>query len=411
MLPIERVAAIFEHRPTDRVPIYMGSFSSRVASAILGRPEACVGGGVNQFYEAKALWQGEDAHAAFLERAWRDAMDLPRVLGLDYVRPAYWRLAEKPTRRIDEFSFLYGDPSASLRAGPDAAWRLMRFDPDTELYQVVDHAPRHETTIEDIERQVAEMERGLPDYSPSEALVADYLRAMKEHGGPPRAAGPNAAFGVGRLPADGGERAVHAHGNAIGIPNQDAAWLMAVALRPDLVRRYLGVQAERACRNAEVLGRAGACYAHGGGDFAGSHGPNYSPRAFHDLMLPALRKVSDACHRCGVYHMFASDGNLWPVADDLFGASGVDAYYEIDVRAGMDLRRLRERFPHLTLLGGINSYTLHRGTRDDVVRETSAALDVAKELGSIMVGCSNLVVCQTPMENFWAMMETLWRNR
>ncbi len=209
----------------------------------------------------------------------------------------------------------------------------------------------------------------------------------------------------------GATRAVHAFGISVGIPNQDAAWLMAVALRPDLVRRYLDAQAERACRNAELLGRVGARYAHGGGDFAGNSGPNYSPRAFHNLMLPALRKVSDACHRHGVYHMFASDGNLWPVGDDLFGASGVDAFYEIDLRAGMDLRRLRERFPHLTLLGGISSHTLHRGTRDDVVRETLAALDAAHELGSIMVGCSNLIVCQTPMENFWAMIEILRENR
>ncbi len=382
MLPKERVAAIFEHRATDKVPIYMGSFSSRVASAILGRPNACVGGGVNQYYESKALWAGADAHAEFVERAFRDAMDLPRVLDLDYVRPAYWRLGERPTRRVDEFTFLYGDP--------DGAYRVMRFDPETELYQVVDQQPRRETTMEDIERHVAGLEAGLADYSPGESLVRDWSRAMEVHGA---------------------TRAVHAFGISVGLPYQDAAWLMAVALRPDLIRRYLDAVAERACRNAEVLGRVGARYAHGGGDFAGNNGPNYSPRAFHGLMLPALRKVSDACHRCGVYHMFASDGNLWPVADDLFGASGVDAFYEIDLRAGMDLRRLRERFPHLTLLGGISSHTLHRGTRDDVVRETLAALDVARELGSTMVGCSNLVVCQTPMENFWAMMKTLQRNR
>ncbi len=309
-------------------------------------------------------------------------MDLPRVLDLDYVRPAYWRLGERPTRRVDEFTFLYGDP--------DGAYRVMRFDPETELYQVVDQQPRRETTMEDIERHVAGLEAGLADYSPGESLVRDWSRAMEVHGA---------------------TRAVHAFGISVGLPYQDAAWLMAVALRPDLIRRYLDAVAERACRNAEVLGRVGARYAHGGGDFAGNNGPNYSPRAFHGLMLPALRKVSDACHRCGVYHMFASDGNLWPVADDLFGASGVDAFYEIDLRAGMDLRRLRERFPHLTLLGGISSHTLHRGTRDDVVRETLAALDVARELGSTMVGCSNLVVCQTPMENFWAMMKTLQRNR
>jgi hypothetical protein len=382
MLPRERVAAIFEHRATDKVPIYMGSFSSRVASAILGRANACVGGGVNQYYEAKALWEGEDAHAGFEERAFRDAMELPKVLQLDYVRPSYWRLAERPTKRLDEFTFLYGDPGG--------AHRIMRFDPETELYQVIDQQPRRETTLDDIERHVTEMEEGLPEYQPPESLLADWRRAMVVHGA---------------------TRAVHAFGVGVGIPNQDATWLMAVALRPDLVRRYLDVQAERACRNAELLGRVGARYAHGGGDFAGTHGPNYSPRAFHNLMLPALRKVSDACHRCGVYHMFASDGNLWPVADDLLGASGVDAFYEIDLRAGMDLRRLRERFPHLTLLGGISSYTLHRGTRDDVVRETLAALDAAKELGSTMVGCSNLVVCQTPLANFWAMMETLSGNR
>jgi uroporphyrinogen-III decarboxylase len=382
MLPRERVAAIFEHQPTDKVPIYMGSFSSRVASAILGRPNACVGGGVNQYYESKALWEGPDAHAEFAERAFRDAMDLPRVLDLDYVRPSYWRMAERPTRRMDEFTFLYGNS--------DAAYRVMCFDPETELYQVVDQQPRHETTMDDIERQVAEMEAGLSDYTPPDSLVSDWSRAMKVHGA---------------------TRAVHAFGVAVGLPYQDSAWLMAVALRPDLVRRYLDAVAERACRNAELLGRVGARYAHGGGDFAGTHGPNYSPRAFHELMLPALQKVSAACHRHGVYHMFASDGNLWPVADDLFGASGVDAFYEVDLRAGMDLRRLRERFPHLTLLGGISSHTLHRGTKDDVVRETMAALGAAKELGSIMVGCSNLVVCQTPMANFWAMMETLRANR
>jgi uroporphyrinogen-III decarboxylase len=109
--------------------------------------------------------------------------------------------------------------------------------------------------------------------------------------------------------------------------------------------------------------------------------------------------------------MFASDGDLWPVAEDLFGASGVDCFYEIDRRAGMDLRLLRERYPHLTLLGGIASETLHMGTKEEVVQETLSALEVAKELGSCIIGCSNQIVAPTPMANVEAMMETLhgWR--
>ena len=45
MLPKERIAAVFDHQPTDKVPIYQAGFSSRVASAVLGR-EAYVGGGI-----------------------------------------------------------------------------------------------------------------------------------------------------------------------------------------------------------------------------------------------------------------------------------------------------------------------------------------------------------------------------
>jgi uroporphyrinogen-III decarboxylase len=159
------------------------------------------------------------------------------------------------------------------------------------------------------------------------------------------------------------------------------------------------------------MAKAGLRFIGGGGDFASNSGPFYSPRAFHELTFPALKKVSDACHKHGLFHMFASDGNLWPVADDLFGASGVDAFYEIDGRAGMDLAKLRQRFPHLTLLGNISSFILHRGAKAEVIAETRACLEAAKQYGSIIVGCSNQIVSQTPIENFWAMMDTLHRHR
>ena len=99
------------------------------------------------------------------------------------------------------------------------------------------------------------------------------------------------------------------------------------------------------------------------------------------------------------------------MADDLFGRSGVRAYYEIETAAGMDLRRLRERFPHLTLLGGVNSATLHRGSPEEVRAEVRSALEVAREFGGIIVGCSNLIVPGTPPENVEAMIETLHAER
>jgi len=59
-------------------------------------------------------------------------------------------------------------------------------------------------------------------------------------------------------------------------------------------------------------------------------------------MLPRLQKVSELCNKLGVYHIFKSDGNLWPVAGDLFVKSGIHGYIEIEGDAGMDLGRLKK---------------------------------------------------------------------
>lgn len=380
MLPKERVAAAFEHEPTDKVPIYQAGFSSRVASGVLGR-EAYVGGGIQQYREAVALWNGQNAHEEFLERSRHDAFELIEALDLDVVRTGYWRMATKPSKRIDEHTFVYGEEGDS--------WRVMRFDPDTELYQVVDRRRTPEPNVDDLQRAVEAMEASAQRYDPRPEHFPDLLAAHERFGD---------------------HRAVPGSGIGVCVPREEV-WLSAIVLRPDLVSRYLMGQAERAAKTANCMARMGLRHLMGGGDFAGKHGPFYGPDAFHELMLPALQRVSEACHDHGCHHMFASDGDLWPVAHDLFGASGVDCFYEIDRLAGMDLERLRDTFPHLTLMGGIASETLHRGSREEVVEETLDALRVAKERGSIIVGCSNQIVAQTPMENFWAMMETLREYR
>ncbi len=381
MTPKQRVLAAFEKQPTDKIPIYQAGFSSRAASYVLKR-DAYVGGGRQQWRESCALWEGPDAHAEFLERSRQDAYDLVKALDLDLVRPTYWRLAEKPTKKIDEYTFFYGDP--------DGVWRIMRHDPVTELYQVIDQSPQPEPTMEDLERQVEAEERSLENYHPTGDSYPDLKAALEEFDD---------------------ERAVPGSGVGLNINYRQPVWLEAMALRPDLVARHFAVQAERANRAADAQHELGLRILFGGGDFCSQQGPFYSPRLFHELTLPALKKISAGCHKNGQFHCFASDGNLWPVADDLFGASGVDCFYEIDRRAGMDLRKLRSRFPHLTCLGNIASFTLHRGSVQDVIDETLDCLEAAKEFGGCVVGCSNQIVSETPEENFWAMMDTLHKYR
>ncbi|MFH1569142.1 MAG: uroporphyrinogen decarboxylase family protein, partial [Gemmatimonadota bacterium] len=355
-------------------------FSSWAGSIVLGR-EAYVGGGIQQWRESAALWDGEDAHAEFLERSRRDTLDLTEVLDQDLVRVLYWRMPTRPARKVDGNTYLYGDP--------EGEWQVMRFDPATELYQVVDRAPRPRQTADDLEREVEAEERGLERPPPGPEAYAAEVDAM--------AAFPN--------------RAVRGRGAGINIDYRRPEWLEAIALRVDLVERHLEVQKQQALRSLPPQADLGLRLLAGGGDFASNQGPFYSPAFFHAAVMPRLRQVTEAYEARGCYLLYASDGNLWPVADDLFGAAGVHGYYEVDLRAGMDLRRLRERFPELTLLGGISSHTLHTGTRDEVVAETRAAMEAAAELGSVLVGCSNQIVAGTPPASIEAMVETIDRMR
>ena len=377
MTPRQRVSAVFEGRRPDRVSVHHIGASSGVASALLGR-EAYVGGGIQTWREAKARWEGPDAHAEFIERSYRDAIDLAKVLGNDVVRPMYWRCQERPTRKVDEYTYLF-------EHGDESNWRVFRYDAASEQLAREPLRPRAAQTMADLEAEIAVSETSAPNYQPTDEAFDFQLRALAEVGD---------------------EHVIRADGVGFGVPH-DAIYFEALALRPDLIERYLDVQVTRVLRNVEFLSRAGFVYLFGGCDFASNAGPMYSPAVFRELMLPRLRAVSDACHERGAKHLFASDGNLWPVADALFAESGIDGYYEIDRRAGMDLGRLRDEFPELTLVGNISSHTLHRGSEEDVVGEARDCTETARRRGRVVVGVSNYIVPGTPMENVMAMLNEI----
>ena len=329
-----------------------------------------------------ALWNGPAAHDEFVERTRQDAIEIALALDHDLVRPTYWRLNEKPAARVDEFTFRY--------ESADGSWHTMRLDPATELYNTIAESPKPELQLEDLEEIAESLEQAVEKYQPTEEEFADLIYVLKR---------------VGQ------EREVRAPGPGLAIPVNEPAWLEATLLRPDLVARYLDVQVARAKKVIPFITGLGAVMLFGGGDFASDKGPMYSPRIFHDLMLPRLQVLSDYCHRAGAYHFFGSDGNLWPVAEDLYGRSGIDRHYEVDRRAGMTAREIHRRYPNITMAGDIPSHTLHTGTRQAVVAETRACLEEARETGKVISGCSNMIVSETPDENVLAMLETIAKFR
>jgi len=328
MTPAERVLATFEKRKMDRIAIYHSGFSSRVGSALLGRTSYS-GGGVNQWREATALCDGPDAHAEFVERTTQDARDLARISHCDLIRIAYWRLPTKPTKKIDEHTFLYGDP--------DGDYAVRQLDPDTELFQIIEQqdsgAPE---TMADLERQVEAAERGIENYHPTESSFKAQIEAKEYFGS---------------------DYEIPSSGYGLAVSNRVSLWIEAIAVRPDLVHRLLETQCIRQCRLIDAQKDLPFRILMGGGDFCGKHGPNYSPKFFHEAMMPRLKRMSDTAHKYGKLTVFATDGNVWPVAEDLFDAAGTDGFHEIDRLAGMDHWKLRRRHPNLTCLGNISTIT------------------------------------------------------
>ena len=366
MTPRERVLAAFEHEPTDKVPIHHLGFSSQAASYIIGR-EAYVGGGIQQWREAKALWEGKDAHKKFLEKSLRDAFDVGRAVENDILRLHYWRLNEKPTLKIDEFTFLFGDPNGR--------YVIRRFVPSSELFNIVEeHPPRREMSVSarfrEAKKQISEMEDWLQNYQPRREEFQEIRFLMEKYGK---------------------EYAIRINGGTVGIglSTDDPIWLMAMVARPELAARYPDIQVEIALMQIRYFAEAGVKILFGGCDIASDESPCFPSRIFRRLVLPRLQRVVEECHKHDIYLLYGSDGNLWPIADDLFGRSGIDGYYEIDRSAGMDLHKLRRRFPNLVLIGNISSRTLHFGTRDDVIAEVLSCLKEAKRSRGIIVGVSN----------------------
>ncbi len=120
--------------------------------------------------------------------------------------------------------------------------------------------------------------------------------------------------------------------------------------------------------------------------------------------MPEVRTLARRIHAAGAWAVNASDGNLWPVIDDFLLGCEVDGYLEIDLHAGMDLRRLKARYgERITFYGNLDCGNMLSFGTPEEVRAAHAGLPGGRlGQGGHILCASNAITASVPLENYLA---------
>lgn len=140
-------------------------------------------------------------------------------------------------------------------------------------------------------------------------------------------------------------------------------------------------------------------------DMAFRSGAMISPEAFREFMKPVYQRIA----------AFAKDHNIKIILVDCDGyieelaglmlESGVTSMYPCEVFAGNDVSRMLDRYPNLSLMGGLEKNTMAQG-KDEMDREVEKAALLIKK-GRFIPGPDHFVLSNVPFANYKYFMENL----
>ncbi len=146
-----------------------------------------------------------------------------------------------------------------------------------------------------------------------------------------------------------------------------------------------------------------------GEDIAYKSGLVFSPRFLKREFFPRFKRIVEAYHEKGLRIMFHSDGNIMEIMDDLMDC-GIDALNPIETMAGMNLKELRQKYPKLILVGGIDcSELLPHRCPSEIKKVVQQAIKDTKY--GYFVGSSSEIHNEIPLINVLAMHEIIYRNK
>lgn len=199
----------------------------------------------------------------------------------------------------------------------------------------------------------------------------------------------------------------------IGAGTAAAFWppffMMWLIDEPDLVKKWLEMQKAKSFPATETMMENGCDIIALGGDVSCDKGPFISPAHYREFILPVIHEHVELVHGKGAKAVYTSDGNNWPIADMMFGESGVDGYKEVDYAAGMTMEQLVESGydRKICIIGNIDArHTLCHAKPSQVKKFVRHCLDLGqKSPGGHILHASHSVHEDVRVENYYAAVE------
>ena len=184
--------------------------------------------------------------------------------------------------------------------------------------------------------------------------------------------------------------------------------LMDLVLNPDLANRILDIPYQYHLTAAKKLVQMGVDMIWIGDDMGTQQTMLIAPEQWQQIFKPRMANFISTLREINpdikiAYH---SDGNIYQIIPDLIEI-GVDVLNPIQP-ACMDPAKVKKDFGDKLCFWGTmdEQQTLPFGTPADVEREVKERLKTVGRNGGLIIGPTHHVQLDTPLENFWAMVNT-----
>lgn len=181
------------------------------------------------------------------------------------------------------------------------------------------------------------------------------------------------------------------------------------ALNPDLAERILDLPYHYHLEAAKKLTRMGVDMIWIGDDVGAQHAMLISPKMWRKFLKPRMANFIAELKAINpqVKVAYHSDGCIYPIIPDLIEI-GLDVLNPIQPASMDPVRLKREYGDRLCFWGSIDEqHTLPFGSPADVSAEVCSRIETLGENGGLILGPTHHVQLDTPMDNFWAMVNTI----